>query len=296
MSGRDLQVAAGCEAATYRRLTVVLIALAAFTACRRGPSAIDPALEAFIPPDAVLLAGVRVEPLRATPLFEKMMAASGAFEARTGFDPRKDAREVLLASDGRTALLAARGTFRTDAVPPSAPRSDYRGTTIYGSGQGTFALLDASTAVAGTPEAVRAALDRRGHKPPASALLTRARAIPAEYQVWAVSSGTPQLPGGAGNFDRMLRAVADVTFVADLRSGVRAEARGVCRDEPNARALADALRGLLALARLAGPKNDPAFSRLYDAVRIEQQRDAVRVNADVPAETATRLLDLLRPL
>ena len=236
-----------------------------------------------------------MEPLRATPLFEKVMAASGGFEARTGFDPRKDAREVLVASDGRGALLAARGTFRAGAVPDSVPRADYRGTTIYGDGQGAFAFIDASTAVAGTPESVRAAFDRRGRKAPANALLTRARAIPAEYQVWAVSSGTPELPGGAGNFDRMLRAVADVTFVADLRSGVRAEARGVCRDEPNARALADALRGLLALARLAAPKNDPAFTRLYDAVRIEQQRDTVRVNADVPAEAANRLLDLLRP-
>jgi hypothetical protein len=278
------------------RLAVLIVALAAFTACRRGPSAIDPALEAFVPPDTVLLAGVRVEQLRGTPLFEKVMAATESLEARTGFDPRKDARELLLASDGRGALLAARGSFRAGAVPDSAPPTDYRGTTIYGAGQGAFAFIDASTAVAGTPESVRAALDRRGSKPPASALLSRARAIPAEYQVWAVSSGTPDLPGGAGNFDRMLRAVADVTFVADLRSGVRAEARGICRDEPNARALADALRGLLALGRLAAPKNDPAFSRLYDTIRIEQQRDTVRVNADVPAETASRVLDLLRPV
>lgn len=277
------------------RLAVLILALAAFTACRRGPSAIDPALEALVPQDALLLAGVRVEQLRGTPLLEKVMAASPALEARTGFDPRKDARELLLVSDGRTALLAARGTFRAAAVPDSAPRTDYRGTTVYGAGQGAFAFIDSSTAVGGTPESVRAALDRRGRKPPASALLTCARGIPTEYQVWAVSSGTPEFPGGAGNFDRMLHAVADVTFVADLRSGVRAEARGVCRDEPNARALADALRGLLVLARLAAPKNDPAFSRLYDAIRIEQQRDVVRVNADVPAETATRLLDLLRP-
>lgn len=277
----------------YAFLAVALLAV--LTACSRGPSTLDPALEAFIPGDAVLLAGVRVESLRNTPLFERLMASSGALAARTGFDPRKDARELLLASDGASAVVAARGTFRASAVPASAPRADYRGTVIYGEGEGAFAIVDGTTAVAGSPEAVRAALDRRGRRAARTALLARARAIPAEYQVWAVSSGPPEVPGGAGSFDRMLRAVSDVTFVADLRSGLRAEARGACRDEKNARALADALRGLLALGRLAAPKNDPEFARLYDTVRIEQQRDKVRVAADVPEETAARLLDLLRP-
>ncbi len=245
------------------RLAFLLIALAAFTACRRAPSHIDPVLEAFVPEDAVLLAGVRVEPLRGTPLFEKVMAIA----------PVQDARELLLASDGRTSVLAARGTFAA--------------------GHPGLTVVDAATALAGAPEAVRAALARRGGKPAVTPLLTRARAIPAEYQVWAVSSGTPDIPGGAGNFDRLLRAVADVTFVADLRSGIRAEARGVCRDEPNARKLADALRGLLALARLAAPKSDPALNGVYDAIRIEQQRDTVRLKAEIPAGSAARLLDLL---
>ena len=57
-----------------RRLTVFLTAMAVcgLAACRRGPSGIDPVLEAFVPDDAVMLAGVRAAQLRATPLFEKL--------------------------------------------------------------------------------------------------------------------------------------------------------------------------------------------------------------------------------
>lgn len=279
------------------RCVLAAVLLAGLTGCSRAPSPIDAALEAFIPDDAVLLAGVRLEPLRNTPLFERLAAAGGPLAPRAGFDPRKDARELLFASDGLRAIVAARGTFRVEAVPPSLPRSEHRGTVIYGGGEGAFAFVDGSTALAGTPEAVRAALDRRGRRSAKTALLSRARAIPAEYQVWAVSSGPPAVPGGAGGFDRMLRAVAGVTAFADLRSGVRGEASGACRDEKNARALADALRGLLALSRLAAPKEDPAlFNRIYEGIRIEQQRETVRVTAQVPAADAARLLDLLKPL
>ena len=192
-------------------------------------------------------------------------------------------------------VVAARGNFRAVAVPASVPRADYKGLTLYGAGGDAFAILDETTALGGEAGAVRAAIDRRGRRPAGSALLSRARAVPTEHQVWAVASGPLDFPSAGGNFGKILAALGDITAVADFRAGVRAEARGTCRDEPNARALADALRGMLALGKLAAPKGDPTFERLYAGVRIEQERDNVRVTAEIPEDAVVKLAERLTP-
>ncbi|MGH9657078.1 MAG: hypothetical protein ACRD96_00960, partial [Bryobacteraceae bacterium] len=63
-----------------------------------GGAAVDPVLAALIPPDTVLLAGIRMEPLKSTPLYKQIVATRARadlddFARRTSFDPRKDVRE-----------------------------------------------------------------------------------------------------------------------------------------------------------------------------------------------------------
>ena len=145
------------------------IALLALTAlgCRSAEvshARVDPELASFVSPDAVMLAGIRMEEVRATPLYQKLMSRQkldqmDRFAAETGFDPRKDVRDLLVASDGKRTTVVARGRFDQIKVK-NATRSSYGGYTLYNGGEGGVALISRSIAVAGNIDAVKAAIDR----------------------------------------------------------------------------------------------------------------------------------------
>src|SRR5580692_9626204 len=84
---------------------IVLIVTSAMLAgcggslARRGP--IDPALTVFVGPDTVALAGVRMDQLRAAPIYRKLGEANrlprfDQFRTDSGFDPSRDIHELLL--------------------------------------------------------------------------------------------------------------------------------------------------------------------------------------------------------
>ena len=100
---------------------------------RHGP--VDSSLAAFIPSDAVALAGIRMDQIRTTPLYHKLAEQNklpkfDAFRTESGFDPSQDVRELLVASDGQNVLAIARGTF-TAKPSRDLESSDYRGYTLY---------------------------------------------------------------------------------------------------------------------------------------------------------------------
>ncbi|MEK7408630.1 MAG: hypothetical protein AAB225_26485, partial [Acidobacteriota bacterium] len=77
-----------------------------------GPVRVDPALAALAPADAVFLGGVRMEALRATPVYKRWVENKPQtflddFARETGLDPRRDVTELLLASDGKQTLTMA---------------------------------------------------------------------------------------------------------------------------------------------------------------------------------------------
>jgi hypothetical protein len=82
------------------------VALAAACSCSREPS-VDPGLAALVPPDATFIAGARLDRLRKSPLYPRLVAAAPdalrRLEAQTV--------ELLAAYDGREALFLARGEF-----------------------------------------------------------------------------------------------------------------------------------------------------------------------------------------
>ncbi|MDP2999512.1 MAG: hypothetical protein Q8N47_18630, partial [Bryobacterales bacterium] len=144
-------------------------------------AAVDPALMKLVPPDATVVAGVNVEQARITPFgqfvlkqmplddegFRKMMEA-------TGFDPRRDLREILVASKGGQpsrhiqGIVMATGSFDPARILAAAKvagvtATDYAGVEILSSKEspnGGFAFLDRSLAIAGETEQVKAAIDR----------------------------------------------------------------------------------------------------------------------------------------
>jgi len=289
-----------------RKYFILLAALAACNSAETGRTGVDRTLAALVPPDATMLSGIRMEAVRSTPLYRKMIASKALpqlddFARQTGFDPRRDVRELLIASNGADVLVAARGTFNLRSVE-GATQSAYKGYTLYARENGAVGLIDDTTAVAGPLTAVHAALDRykAGDRSGPAELLARARQIPNENQIWSVSNGfesliTRNIPqeGNAANVGRILRSLENTTFAADLRTGVNGFINGTCRTDQDAKNLGDAARGLVGLGRLSVPENQPEMLRLWDGIKVDQQQRTVKITLAIPQDLVDKLVDLL---
>src|SRR5712692_1565032 len=99
-----------------RLRTLVLLTSALALGCgsaETGRTRVDSTLAALVPADATMLAGVSMDAVRGTPFYRKMLAEKRLgplddFALETGFDPRKDVRELLVASNGKDIIVAAR--------------------------------------------------------------------------------------------------------------------------------------------------------------------------------------------
>jgi hypothetical protein len=219
-----------------------------------------------------------METLRATPLYRKL-GSPAALLGGTGVDLDR-AWEILVASNGRETAILARGKF-TDRTGPTA--SD--GIAV--------AFVNSSTAVAGSSNAVRAILDRRGRSNgPPPALRKQIELLSRGDQIWAVGAGSAELEslapraGNLANLAPALRLVESFRAGADLRNGVKIEATALCRSEQDAESLAGALRVLTGLARLNASVET---RRALDGVRIAQEQSTVRIGVSLAEETAEQL-------
>lgn len=268
-----------------------------------GASRVDPVLATLVPSDTIMLAGIRMDVVRTTPLYQKMVSQQrlqelNDFAAKTNFDPRKDVSDMLIASNGSEVVVLARGTFKI-VNPPGTRKSSYKNWTLYGKADGAYAVLDQTTAVAGTEAAVRKAIDQKqSGKPGVPWLVDHARAITLPGQIWAVTNGWGTLPemipvdGNLANLRRFLRAIESSTTVADLRSGLVAAINGNCKTEQDARTLSDAARGMVGLGRLSVPEKQPELLRVFDGIKVDQKQKAIQVNIQIPQNLLDQLLKM----
>src|SRR5579883_2697703 len=79
---------------------------------------IDNVLIKMVPPGSTSLVGAHMDAIRQTDLYRRMLAERklpdlDQFAAETGFDPRRDVRELLyVTAPGQTNVMLARGAFR----------------------------------------------------------------------------------------------------------------------------------------------------------------------------------------
>lgn len=285
-------------------LLAVTLTILGCSSAQIGSLRIDPVLAALVPGDTIMLSGVRMTELRATPLYNKLIAQQRLsdlddFAKKTNFDPRKDVNQMLIASDGAESVVLARGNFKPQP-PAGLTRSIYKGVTVYGKGEGAYAVLDATTAAAGTERAVRKVIDQKqSGRPGPSALLDRARALQGSGQLWFVSSGWGTLPdrmagqpGDLSNMARIFRNVESATATADLGAGIALAAQGQCRTDQDAKTLADAARGMVGMGRLSVPENQPEMLKLFDGIKVEQQQKSIQLDVKIPPDLIDQLLKM----
>ncbi|MCS7026583.1 MAG: DUF3352 domain-containing protein [Bryobacteraceae bacterium] len=239
--------------------------------------AADPALLKLLPPDPKWIAGIHADRVRSSRfgqfVLEQLKSEEQVFErlvSSTGFDPRRDLQEVIVASPESKSqgfsLVVARGSFDAARIREFArslglSANLYQGVELLASPDtsptGCLAILDATTALAGHPEAVKAAIDRRSkdhHFDPK--ILAKLNDLSTRYDAWMVSAGLERLASELRpELEQTMRSPVMAGFesvVGGIRFGANVElmAEGIMRSDKDAQALVDVMRFLTSLVQL----------------------------------------------
>jgi len=289
-----------------RSAAVFIFASFASVALAQPP--VDNVLERMVPPGSTSLVGARMDQIRQTDFYRKLLAAQALpqvdqFAKDTGFDPRRDVRELLFVETPRGSVMLARGTFHLNSeILKGGTKIRHGEYDIWGRGGGGFCILDATLAAAGDVPAIEAALDewKSGAHTEAQSLLARAAAVNPQAQFWGVSTGFagfladhPPAASSGLDFSKILRGLEDTSFQADLSAGLRAEVRGTTATERDAVNLRDAVRGMVGLGRLQVPENQPELLRVWDGITASQQGRSIAIRADIAQELLDKLIQML---
>jgi hypothetical protein len=298
------------------RALPLLLMIVVLPGCR-SEERVDNVLMRLIPADSVSLFGARMDQLKGTPLYQKVVIQQkldslDEFAMTTGFDPRRDVRDLLVASSAKTksGVLLARGSFHISseamAKANGVRKLSYRGYTIWTNAaqDAGFCILDPSLAIAGPIASMHDALDqyKAGDAKATAMLIGKAQTVPMQYQLWAVSLGgadflANNMPdsGNAANFQKIFRSLENTFFEADLSHGLITTAQGNCRTAADAKNLADAVKGLVGFGRLSVPDNQPELLRIWDNIQVERQDRNIKISANIPQELIDRLVQLFGP-
>lgn len=297
-------------------------ALSFFAALVTSASAADPQLLKLIMPDAKVVSGIDADRVKAAPFgqffLSQLPADAGLNElvAVTGFDPRRDIHEVVMASPGdaqkKSGLLIVRGNFdsaRIAALVQADGRKIevYNGIGILGTGKTAavsqgLAFLDNSIAVMGDLDSVRGAIDRRNSSGgPGGELTARILLASANQDAWVVSTApvssfAPVMPnrnlGGALQGD-LLKAIDQSS--GGVRFGNLIEISGelTARTDKDASSLADVLKFFLNMAQMNAPAGHAAqVASLIKNLIVYSEANAVKLSVAIPENELETLIRL----
>jgi hypothetical protein len=254
-----------------RSAALVGLAAAAIS-CRsiNAPAGVGRDMATSIPANTLLLAGLNLDDLRASPLYPKLPPA-----ARALAEPLRDAAYLLLASNGKDLLSIARGRFRE--APPGAT------------------LVAPGLAVAGSPDSVRAAIaQHKASRDGAPDLLARAASLADGKQIWMVARGGVPLPvaGNTANLNRLLRNTEYAAITARIGSRIEIEATAVGRTAEAGREFEENLRAILSLTAVANARQ-PDLVALIRSIQIRREDRTVRAALSAGPDAAASLLRLV---
>ena len=275
---------------------------------------LDRELRPYVPSDANVLAGIDIDRLKPTSLYQRHQSSLNfplldASSERIGLDPRRDLSRVLMAWNGKDALFAARGHFSSSVVQQKLAAlgvkpAAYGHYTLLAIDRTALVFPKDSIAVAGSTQAVRGLLDtdiqREGSVP--EELQQRLQSIPKGDQIWAVSR--VGLPFGEvsmrSDYESALSNIAGyvrgTSLGVGIDTGAHLTAELTCVSAQGAQRVHDGLRAAVALGRLTTKDNEQDLLRIYDAIQVSQDRESVHVRADFQSDLADKLIAYLSDL
>jgi hypothetical protein len=255
--------------------------------CKREPAAnvfVDPALATLVPPDAVFVAGVRIQQLQATPIYQRYILTRRIplieqFARESGIDPLKDMWEVLVADDGTTTWVMLRGKFTEMGMEPrinreGVQRLGYKGYTMLGDERRAVLFLNPTTAAAASAKALRRIIDNRDKATGMPEWLRKkVETIPSTNQLWF--AGKPDWRFGLS--EQLVASVEAVSGGVDFRTGLNAHIAAAAKSEDDARKIADML----------------ARGRFSNRIHVQNKHASVEVRVAIPDNL---LDDFIRPV
>jgi hypothetical protein len=280
-------------------------------------SAADPRLLSLVMPDATALAGVNVDQAKATPFGQYVLTTLLQTQDQqlqqlatlTGFDPRRDVNELLLASTGapgsKTGLALARGVFDPDKIAAAAQSAaaaveTYGGVSIIEDPQhqNGFAFLDSTLVVAGDLANVKAVIDRRHGGPTISAkLAAQASQLSSTQDAWAISTVPPSTlqppaaapPAAGADLQNALQKIESASGGVKFGSVVVLTGQAQAATPQDASSLGDVLRLFVNMAQLQAAKR-PEAAALAQSLVVSTQGSTVKIILSLPEDQIQQLV------
>lgn len=293
-----------------RRLLAFSLCLALASCQPKKPAVlhIDPSLESLVPEDTLFVAGANVEAVRNTTVYQKLLSRIPVpqldeFTRRTGLKST-DLSQILACSNGKNAILLARGKFnRADLEKRleqnGAPLFSYKNHRLFGNENQAIAFINDSTAIAGRSAELQPILDGRKTAGLPPTLRDLLRTLPQNDQIYAALTGglaglnlnAPE-NSNLAQIMQALRSVNNATLGMDLTNGFDLIANVACNTERDAKFVHDLLKGVIGFGRLNTPDKQPELLKLYDAIQVTQQQTHTEVKADISQDLADKFLDI----
>jgi hypothetical protein len=277
--------------------------------------AADQMLLNLVMPDAKVVAGVNVQQAKGTPFGQyvlNLMQTNDAhlqqLVALTGFDPRRDVIELLVASDGapqsHTGLALARGNFDVTKITGAAAQHGAV-TEVYGSvtiiedpkQEGGIAFLNSTTVAAGDIASVKGAIDRQTMAQPLSgALLVKINQWSTSQDAWGISAVPPSSlapPAKTGSqpnpMFNAIQAVQQAAGGVKFGGTVVFSGEATCDTAQNAQTLSDLVKLMVNLAQMQ-TGTDPNAAALVQSVKTSVTGSVLTVSASLPEDMFIQLL------
>jgi hypothetical protein len=305
--------------------------LALLLALPLGAFAADPSLLQLLIPDAQVVAGLQVDSAKSSLFGQYVLSHLSVndtkleqFTSETGFDPRHDVSEIVIASNWKSNtpdnrwIVVAHGVFNIPKITTTAQANGgviapYQGINVVTHLSSSDALVDtvlafpdSSTALVGDLISVKAAIDRKKSNTPADAsIVTKAQSVSSGKDFWFVtlvplsnfSASVPD-PNVSGAMKGNLMAAINQTS-GSIRFGdtVSISVEAVTRSEKDAQALVDVVKFFAGLVQLNRQKDPTAgqVATLLDTLQTSTSGNITSLSIAIPEAQLEQLLNSVRP-
>jgi hypothetical protein len=309
---------------TYLRRFALLLALPIAT------WAADPALLKLVMPDAKVIAGIQVSQTKNS-LFGQYVLSHmqiddtgfKSFIAQTGFDPRRDVSEIMIASNWESNsaagrwLVMARGSFDLGKIANAArgngvTTSNFQGVNIlvHSSAakpevENAIAFFDGTSAVMGDLASVQGAIGRqKSAATPSNQLLAKVNDLSSKNDFWFVTlvpvsefAGAMPDPNLSGAMKgNLLAAINEASGGIRFGDTVNISAEAITRSEKDAQALVDVVKFVAGMVQLNRQNNQAAgqVATLLDTLDCKATSNVTTVSLAIPELQLEQMIDMVR--
>jgi hypothetical protein len=277
--------------------------------------AVDPQLLGLMAPEASMMAGVHADRIKASSFGQYVLRSVSAEDAgfrkfidQTGFDPRYDVTEIVVATLPNAqgpdhGLVACRGIFQPARIFAAARQNGGATVVPYKTfelllnegGKQALAFVDNSIALFGNTDWVKAALDRRGNPTAlAPALVARIEGLSANQDLWFYSQHRFAASNGKS---QAFNLEAIEQFWGGLKFGelVTLQLDALARSPEDATALTDVVRFVVAMVRGNAKDMPPAVTAAIDSMQLSATGRQASMRISLPEKQLEELFDLAKP-